>query len=146
MNATTDILLPRGLRNRNPGNLQHTSVKWLGMRLVQGDEKYVQFYSMIFGYRALIMTLRIYIYRYGFNTIGEIIRRWTQPEDNVYTAEYIQTVCSRLQLPADHAVRYDDRNTLMQLAAAISYMENGTEPDMREVEQGAGFIFKETIV
>lgn len=65
----------RGIRNNNPGNIIHSSSRWLGRSILQTDAKFVQFDSMEYGLRALMMLLRNYIHK-GFNTPRKIIDRF----------------------------------------------------------------------
>lgn len=78
----------RGIRNCNPANIRHGS-KWQGRRKKQTDKAFVQFVSMVWGVRALIVTLRTYVRKYELQSIREIITRWAPPADGNQTEAYI---------------------------------------------------------
>ena len=54
-----DFTLPRGIRNRNPGNLRHGD-DWQGLSATQGDAAFCQFDDPLFGLRALMRVLLKY--------------------------------------------------------------------------------------
>lgn len=55
---TFQKVLPRGLRNNNPGNIRLSTTKWQGE--VKGpDPVFCTFRSMPYGYRALMKVLKI---------------------------------------------------------------------------------------
>ncbi len=49
--------IPRGIRNNNPLNIEHSQSKWQGMAVEQTDKRFVQFKSMTWGIRAAFKTL-----------------------------------------------------------------------------------------
>lgn len=84
-------LVPRGLRNKNPGNIRHSRSEWLGKAATQTDDSFVQFTSMAHGIRAIYKTLRSYQRVHGLSSVEEIIRRWAPPSEND-TQAYIRSV------------------------------------------------------
>lgn len=88
----------RGIRNNNPGNIIHSSSRWLGRSILQNDAKFVQFDSMEYGLRALMVLLRNYIHK-GFNTPRKIIDRYcpsTQSEGS--NESYLNYICHFVDL------------------------------------------------
>ena len=126
---------PRGIRNNNPGNLRRSRDNWQGLRREQTDPQFFQFKTMAFGYRALIKTLQTYRRKHGLQSIAELISRWAPNNEN-HTQAYIRAVCQDLQVPATYEPDVDDRDTMCDLAAAISRVENGQPADMEEVHAG----------
>lgn len=78
----------RGIRNCNPANIRKGD-KWLGMSKEQKDKAFVQFSSMEWGVRALIITLRTYVVKHHLYSVNEIIHRWAPPSDGNNTGAYI---------------------------------------------------------
>lgn len=128
-------MVSRGIRNCNPGNIRITKDKWKGLRDEQTDGSFFQFVSMEWGYRALMRTLQNYQRRHGCETVADFIKRWAPPTEN-YTAGYIGTVCRRMGVPTTYVPDVNDKVTMCEMAAAISYVENGVEPVMEEIERG----------
>ena len=127
--------LPRGLRNCNPGNIRHNPAnKWLGMAPVQTDPSFVQYVKMSYGYRALMRLLQTYS-KQGFRTISDIIHRWAPMAEND-TEAYIRSVVNDTGLPRDHELDTTNQWQMIQMAAAISHVENGEPADFAEVDAG----------
>lgn len=127
--------LPRGLRNCNPGNIRTTRDRWQGLRPVQTDPEFFQFETMAWGYRALMRTLQNYRLRHGCRTVADFIGRWAPPTEND-TAAYIRTVCNDTGFTPDKEPDITDQWQMVQLAAAISHVENGEPADYAEVHKG----------
>ncbi len=128
-------MIPRGLRNNNPGNIRITKDKWKGLRPVQEDKEFFQFSDMKWGYRALIRTLQNYRRRHGCQTIADFIRRWAPSTEN-NTSGYISRVCKEMQVPTTYVPDVEDKTTMCAFAAAISQVENGVPAVMSDVESG----------
>lgn len=128
-------MIPRGIRNCNPGNIRITEDKWKGLREVQTDGEFFQFVSMAYGYRALIRTLQNYRKLHGCWTIGDFIRRWAPAVENNTTA-YIKVVCEKMGVPPAYVPNVEDKVTMCMMAAAISYVENGVLAEMEEISEG----------
>ena len=84
-------MILRGVRNCNPANIRKGS-KWKGMRTEQHDKDFVQFITMDYGIRALIIVLRTYVTVHGLHSIRSIISRWAPPSDHNHTEKYINYV------------------------------------------------------
>lgn len=128
-------MIPRGLRNNNPGNIRITKDKWKGLRPVQEDKEFFQFSDMKWGYRALIRTLQNYHRLHGCRTIADYINRWA-PEHENNTSGYISRVCKEVQVPTTYVPDVEDKTTMCAFAAAISQVENGVPAVMSDIEAG----------
>lgn len=128
-------MIPRGLRNNNPGNIRITKDKWKGLIPVQEDKEFFQFSDMKWGYRALIRTLQNYHRLHGCRTIADYINRWA-PEHENNTSGYISRVCKEMQVPTTYVPDVEDKTTMCAFAAAISQVENGVPAVMSDIESG----------
>lgn len=84
-------MIPRGIRNNNPANLRRSADKWIGLSSVQADKSFFQFTNMLYGIRALIVTLHTYVEKYNLHTIDQFINRFAPTNEND-THAYIHTV------------------------------------------------------
>lgn len=128
-------MVPRGIRNCNPGNIRITKDKWKGLREVQTDKEFFQFTAMKWGYRAMLRTLQNYRKRHGCETIADFIRRWAPPSEN-NTVKYIRFVCEKMGVPSVFVPNVESKPAMCLFAYAISYYENGVEPQMEEISEG----------
>ncbi len=127
--------MARGLNNRNPGNIRQSKGRYKGEVRPSRDPAFKQFETMAWGYRAIFVPLHTYRTRHGLRTIAAMIARWAPPSENK-TELYIRTVSRRSGIPADRPLDTRDRRTMIPIAAAISFVENGTAADMHDVEKG----------
>ena len=81
----------RGIRNNNPANIRR-GCNWRGLADKQTDSAFCQFESMVWGVRALLVTLRTYVVKHKRRTIPQIIERWAPPQDGNDTMRYIKYV------------------------------------------------------
>lgn len=125
----------RGLRNRNPGNIRRSAIRYRGEVHPSTDPAFKQFETIAWGYRAIFVLLHTYRVRYGRTTPAQMIARWAPPAEND-TAGYVRAVCGWTGLMPDR--RIDTRNpaVMIPLAAAVSRVENGRAADLREVKDG----------
>jgi hypothetical protein len=119
-----DMLIPRGIRNNNPGNIRHGKSKWQGMAAQQTDAAFVQFISPEYGIRALSHILDSYAAR-GLNTVRKIINTFAPPIEND-TGAYVQAVADALGVTPDTILSV--ANVKVDLVAAIIRHENGQQP------------------
>jgi hypothetical protein len=125
--------LSRGYRNRNPGNIRLTSMKWKGE--IEGtDKSFKTFSTMAYGYRAIFALLREYITK-GYDTIEKIISRYAPPVENV-TSSYIADVERRTGIHRETKLSFVGITKIKKIVAAISYVENGIEADESEIDEG----------
>jgi len=125
------MIVPRGIRNNNPGNLRITSDKWVG--LIPGEDlSFYTFRDAKFGIRAMAKVLITYGKRYKLHTIEGIISRWAPPSEN-NTEAYIDILCSRLGCDSSSYVDTQRFGTLELFTRAIIKHENGQQPYDEEV-------------
>lgn len=89
---------------------------------------------MDYGYRAIFKLLQAYISR-GLNTITLMIDTYAPSHENDTTG-YIRFVSERSGIRPDQPIQKSDYDSLYKIVAAISRMENGIEPDLKQVENG----------
>ena len=118
----------RGTRNNNPLNIRHAGSQWVGMRKAQTDKCFVQFVSRKYGYRAAFVLLHNYI-RKGKDTIGKIVAKWAPSSDGNNTQAYINYVSSTTGIDASHALRWEDKDALVDIVRSMAHMESGIIED-----------------
>lgn len=128
--------MTRGLRNNNPGNLRISADKFLGEIQPSKDRAFKQFKTMAYGYRALFRTLKTYYNKHHLKTVRAWITRYAPPEDKNDTEAYIAFVCKRAGIKPDDTINVDNTDLFIAIVAAISCIENATEPDICDVKTG----------
>lgn len=117
----------RGLRNKNPGNLERTPVVWEGEIRPGADERFCEFESMVMGCRALIKTLVTYHEKHHCMSVRQIITRWAPPNENNTTA-YMKHVGSAIGKDIDEMIPFDlDPTYYLAIAKVIARHENGVD-------------------
>lgn len=119
--------VPRGIRNRNPGNIRRSADPWQGLAKDQNDDAFFQFAEPKWGIRALARVLISYQDKHGLRTVRAIISRWAPPVENK-TSSYIDHVAHRLGVGADDPLDIHDYRVLRGLVEAIIAHENGQQP------------------
>lgn len=128
--------MTRGYRNNNPLNIEKSKGKpWQGEITPSKDARFAQFLSMAYGYRAAFKLLHNYRLRHNCRELQDFINRWAPPVENA-TTTYIDVVCKRTGLTPNTYV--DTRHELLmrRIVAAMSFVENGIEPDMEDIRRG----------
>lgn len=120
--------LSRGYRNNNPVNIDYNPAnKWVGQTGVEPEGRFAQFIDMPHGYRAAFVLLRGKGYiNGGRNTIEKIISKFA-PDNENYTAGYIENVSRMTGIPKDQVISPNDRDALTAIVYAMSIVENGTK-------------------
>lgn len=90
---------------------------------------------MAYGYRAAFKVLRTYINNYKLDTIRKIISRFAPSNEN-HTENYIKVVSERSGIPENDTVYADNREMMIRIVAAMSFVENGREAEMSDVIRG----------
>ncbi len=144
--AHSAVVLRRGLRNRNPGNLEHSDqFLWDGeiYPAPNGEERFCYFESPVMGIRALCKTLRTYynarLAKDGskIDTVQEVIDRWAPPSEN-NTDAYADQVRKALDVENGEHIDLNDLSTLHNTAKAITHHENGYCPySWEQLQEGA---------
>ena len=127
--------LPRGLRNCNPGNIRKNSIVYAGEIVPSQDEAFKQFSTMAYGYRATFVVLYTYQHRYGLDTIAKMISRFAPSNEN-HTEAYIDSVADRSGVSANGRITATNGDVMIPIVAAMSFVENGVEASIAEVEKG----------
>ena len=126
----------RGLRNRNPLNLPRDGRLLRGLAAQQDDPDHYRFKSMAWGYRAAFIVLRTYHLKYGIRTVQAIVSRWAPPEDGNDTEIYIRKVCALTGFAPDTRLNPFNPSHMGPLVAAMSRVECGVKPDIRQIKEG----------
>ena len=127
-------MVARGIRNNNPLNIRHSKDQWQGKALKQTDKAFVQFDSRLMGYRAAFVLLKNYIGK-GKDTIGKIIAKWAPSSDGNNTQSYINYVSKSTGINASHALRWEDKDDLVEIVRSMAHMESGIIEDKALIEQ-----------
>lgn len=117
-------MTPRGIRNKNPGNIERNAMRWQGMAKEQTDPRFVVFESMAHGVRAAAKVLLTYYRKHKLNTVRGIINRWAPMSEN-NTGAYIRAVCKAALVEPDQPLPMTHEQTLRVLLRAIFHHENG---------------------
>jgi hypothetical protein len=133
-------IMTRGYQNNNFGNIRLTydnkgnKTYWQGE--IDGKDKvFKTFKTPKDGYRALFMNIHAYFEKLHLNTIEKIIATYAPSNENNTTA-YIKTVVNHSGIPANKQLTFADSDSMKKIVAAISYNENGIEPNLTDVENG----------
>jgi hypothetical protein len=118
---------PRGIRNNNPGNIDRTGDRWLGMSLEQTDPRFVNFIAPQYGIRAMARLLLRYADIHGCSTVRKLVGRWAPSVEND-TSAYVQAVADDCKVSPDAVIEVRDPAILLPLIKAIIAHENGQQP------------------
>ena len=128
--------------NNNPFNIRRNNTKWQGLSVTQTDKSFFQFKTMAYGYRAAFKTLQTYIFnKYDTdkdgtaNELEDVIMRWAPPCEN-NTDVYIATVEKRSGISRHTVLNRNNREQLIAVVAAMSFVENGVPANMDDVRKG----------
>ena len=119
--ALTRAGLPRGIRNKNPGNIKRNNIQWQGMQQIQNDPVFVQFKSPEYGFRAMVKILRSYRNR-GLRSIKQIVSTYAPSNEND-TDAYINFVAKQLSVNPDKQL--DIEANMQPLIKAMARFEVG---------------------
>lgn len=121
-------MIPRGIRNHNPGNIDRTTERWQGMAADQSnDPRFVVFTAPVWGLRALAKVLLSYQRKYNLRTPAAIIGRWAPPGEND-TGAYARQVAKAIGVQPDDRIDLQEARTLERILPAIVAHENGQQP------------------
>ncbi len=90
---------------------------------------------MAWGYRAMFVLLDTYKRRHGCDTLRQMIDRYAPPVEN-NTVAYINTVASRSHVAPDSRISTDNREVMVPIVSAMSFVENGVPAVAADVEAG----------
>lgn len=130
--------MTRGYLNNNPLNIEISKGKpWRGEIRPSQDMRFAQFEAMRYGYRAAFRLLHNYKKLHGCEVLADFINRWCPPaEKGNHTQTYIEVVANRSGLKADSPIDTTDEYQMRKIVAAMSYVENGIEPNMDDIKAG----------
>jgi len=120
-------MLPRGIRNNNPGNLRDMGSGWSGQ--VGRDEKgFCIFATANDGIRAMAQTAISYEIKHQIHTLAAFGDRWAPVSDNpgAKKGEYGARLAK--QLGVSPTQQFSVIQNLPKLCAAITVNENGYNP------------------
>jgi len=134
-------MTPRGIRNKNPGNLEWGS-PWQGLvpKANRSDNRFCQFIAPAWGIRALATVLITYQDKRRakdgsrIDTVREIIERWApafENNSNAYVRHVAKIVCNGVTGctgPDDPTINVHDYDTCRGIVEAIIRHENGQGP------------------
>lgn len=124
--------LPRGFRNKNPGNIEWGS-PWQGLipRKQATDKRFCQFTDAAYGIRAIAIVLTTYFDKRKakdgskIDTIREVIERWAPPIEN-HTDIYANGIAKILNMsPDDNSLDLHDYDTMKGFVEGIIRHELG---------------------
>lgn len=120
-------MLPRGIRNNNPGNLKKNGIPWKGLAAdrYQTDPVFYVYTAPHWGIRAMGRDLTTDYNRDGQTTIKALISEYAPGSEN-NTNAYINAVSKELSIPPEAVL--DLERDLPALVAAIIRHENGQQP------------------
>jgi hypothetical protein len=119
-------MVPRGVRNANPGNIRRSAIAWQGEAPRQPDPDFVTFTGPEWGLRAIARILTTY-QASGFTTIRQIISRWAPVNEND-TSAYIDHVTQEVGADADEVLDVSSPPVMEAMVRAIVQHENGEQP------------------
>lgn len=119
---TGDALVPRGIRNNNPGNLNYAGQEGATLEPGAGG-RFARFNTMAEGVAALGRQLQLYASR-GNDTIAGIIAKYAPGNEN-NTAGYIAHMIASTGFGAGQHLNFNDPATLAAMERGIVTMENG---------------------
>jgi hypothetical protein len=116
---------PRGIRNKNPGNIEDGAFTQAQVGYVGREEvgRFATFATMAHGIAAILRLLIIYRTKHGLRTIRGKINRWAPPFENS-TSAYVDAVANELGVGPDDPLG-SDHYTYTRLARAIARHECG---------------------
>lgn len=115
--------LPRGVRNRNPGNIEDGEFARSLPGYKGGDGRFAVFDSLDSGTEAQARLLGSYGKR-GINTVEGVVNRWAPRTEN-NTDAYIRFVSQKIGVDPREPLDMEDAATLSALAEAMAEHENG---------------------
>jgi hypothetical protein len=120
---------PRGIRNKNPGNLRGSVSPDYRCKMEDG---FAVFGSHAVGIAELLDLIHVYYDLHDLKTVWEFISRYAPANENDVLS-YCNMVAFRMAIPPSkirtHDMRLDSVWHAMDLCRAIIHVENGLPPD-----------------
>lgn len=121
----TGRIVPRGIRNNNPGNIEDGGFARSQPGYVGNDGRFAQFDSPQAGHDAQVSLLGNYA-KQGIDTIGGVVSRWAPTSDGNDVAGYAKFVAGRIGIGPNDKVDLSDPSMRSRIATAMAEFENGT--------------------
>ena len=132
-------MLPRGLRNNNPGNIDfHPKINWIGQEGIETgvpNPRFVKFKTMAHGVRAICRLLQTYKLKYNIDTLREIAHRYAPTVENK-TDRYIENISKWSGIDPDYQIDSKDPIVLERVVGAIIRQENGRSISQEDLVSG----------
>ncbi len=121
-----DQTQPRGIRNNNPLNIRRNpAIKWKGARVPVTDEKFEEFTTLEYGFRAACVLVRSYLNRRLCSCLYEIISRWAPAKEN-NVAAYVTFVSNVSGVEPRAKLNYTThKKSIIRIVRAMAIYENG---------------------
>lgn len=136
-------MIPRPLRNNNPGDLE-AGDHWQGLMPVaqlteqQKHERFAVFSAPEWGFRAFAVLLCNYKKLYNCNTVRKIVNRFAPPNENP-TAGYAEAVAHDVGVHPDDVIDPTEGVTLFALIKSMTKFETGSwEPYWHDAQLAQG--------
>lgn len=123
-NSTLDALIPRGLRNYNPGNIVDSPFARRQPGYKGSDGRFAIFDSLDNGIGAQTALLGGYG-KQGLNTLNAIVNRWAPAAGGNNPTAYAATVGKKLGIDPNQPLDMSDPNVLKNIAMGMGEYENG---------------------
>lgn len=117
---------PRGVRNRNPGNIDYSPAnRWQGQLKPDPaiEKRFVRFDTPENGIRAMGKLLLTYQRKYGLRTVRGLIDRWAPNVEND-TAAYIHAIEVSSDTPSEAEIDLTKPCVMRGIVRAIIRHEN----------------------
>jgi peptidoglycan hydrolase-like protein with peptidoglycan-binding domain len=139
-----------GIRNKNYLNVKNNPADpWQGS-IGTDPHGHTVFSAPEYGLRAAVMTMRSYWFKYGLNTVAEILSRWAPADDTIGSIpgapknspkEYTGFVCGRIRVGPNEDLalfhpdkRLNNLTNLQGLVEAMAEFENYVGFDVPDTE------------
>ncbi len=133
--------LPRGIRNKNAGNIERSNrFQWQGeLRPAKTDpiydERFCVFSDPAYGLRAMMKLLINYNQKHGINTLKDALNRWAPHHENDTNA-YVKNVAKWADINPNAEWDFTDPIFLVPVVKAMVRVECG-HPSDKQIERGA---------
>ena len=118
-------LIPRGIRNKNPGNVRsNPRYAWLGQVGID-DKGFIVNSAPEYGLRQILVIFHNYQEYHGLQTPDDLINRWAPSTENNVPA-YVADMCQRCGVRHNQPI--DIRNIAHEWASGIVHHECGSDP------------------
>lgn len=137
-------MLPRGIRNKNPGNIERSwQFEWRGevrpghpeWSEAEQEDRFCVFEEPVYGLRAMMKNLITYNKKRNIKTLRQAVERWAPPHENK-TDNYTNFVADFADINPDNEWDFTQRIFLIPVVRGMVLMENG-RPDEEQRRNGA---------